>query len=381
MMTWKKTRVAAGIAVGLLLAGGGGWIAVGRASPPSPSPVPRVTTPATVEAATAAEAQPAIAIVEPEVRALIPLIREGESLYDELELSFRRTVRSTAMQMESTVRLVTQRSRWYAERREAYTDAHGPSSSLTVESWDGRYSRWVMEYPDKNDRLALISDGPRPGSDPAGPRLPFLLFCGHTQRPLADQLESGLLNELPGWTLHVSRIADAAEDGRQCARVQADFDFAGPPQLHITYTWWLRRDAHYLPVRLEVIQTEKNKPAIRTRLVEGRELHEIAPGIFFPREIREIRVDESGRGQTEHWSFDEVIYRSSHPAEKFTVLAIPPGVPLEARRGTQVLKREPVGEHWNLAAARDLLENAGKMDHPTGAAVTKAHALDGHEVE
>ena len=162
----------------------------------------------------------------PEVQTLIPLIREGERLYTDIELSCTLTDRGVgpapnqSFEHVRTVTWIHSKSRFYSETVQCWDMGRPNASEMrTVASWDGQFHRVFMEDLIKNDRAAMISLRSPSTLTSTNDTSPFFPFCTNVTRPLADHLIFGASREALG-SQQITRLPDADWHNRRCVRIQ-----------------------------------------------------------------------------------------------------------------------------------------------------------------
>ena len=325
-----------------------------------PSLLPAQTLPTTTPAT-----QPSIQC-SPEVQALIPLIREGERLYTDIEVSYTFTDRGVGQapnqtyEHVSTATWIHSKSRFYSEVVQSWNLGQpNASETRTVVSWDGQFHRIFMEDLIKDDRAAMISlriafhlySDQRDMS----PFLPVLHRC-HV--PLAEHFVFGASREALG-SQQITRLPDADWHNRRCVRLQIVEDTPARPasvQQPVRCPWRLLANAHYLPVKMEAL--------IRNGEQQGLWLVEAAmlpagnwhPGIFHPTQVTQS-LGDANHAWSGLWRSDHVTRPSDTPRPQ----ARPHEDPHPTRHAPDRPQRQQATRpsqndtHWTLRSAAAFL--------------------------
>lgn len=320
---------------------------------------------ATTAPATAPATQPVTITIDREVRDLVPLIQKGEAIFDDAELAFTYNYRllgkpqspQTIEAMEETTTLVVQWPGVYRQTETVY-GLNGESSSQMESIWDGSF--WCLT----DGKDAAITD--QCVWDRAAHSLPgpFIYLVGDGASSLSKVFQTGLAQDAQ-CSQHFQRIPDADYLGRRCIRVVATITGSFPVRSTgpRRYTWWLCPDAAYLPLKLELHATSDDGE--RTVFVmEASDLREVASDIMLPFKATATLGDVKA-GTFREWTIDRIALHPKHPPEKFTELALPRGMVLSAMHERKAIKKGPINDTWNLAAARELLRSVQSTTAPT----------------
>lgn len=344
--------------------------------PPAPAVEKPTTAPVTLPATQASSVT-----CDPEVRELIPLIRQGEELYTKMQGDMEvkgvfklqnddphpgpRMIR----RLEQSFTLIRQGSCSFIDTRMSDTTQSRQSESTQQLVSDSKIWRLLLTRSIDNYREAAVLDTAFPvflfQSDP------FRMFSLSQADLISEWLQNGM-SFGENRRQRISRIADADCLGRRCVRLQLQVTAVGlaDDMANPTVTLWLCPELHYLPLKLESVADDafmKKHPGVDASMVMSvLGLQEIAPGIFYPTEVHFGMA-----GSSRHWAFQSVKLHPNYPAEKFAELTVPDGTELKVFYRKKVIAHGKTDDQWNMDTAAALLADTILNDSPTTAPTTQ----------
>jgi hypothetical protein len=294
------------------------------------------------------------------VQQLVPLIRQSESKYRDLEIHYKleytllggklSVLDSAVTSSAVAVHQITQGDLYWLDY-----DHHGVTVGKTktdesfLTGYDGKYTRNWIQHTYGNLHVGQRWESP-------------LLFRPHAfvglgeNIMLSDYLERGDAKrkarvENAGYTVreNVAQIEDGVFLGRKCVVIESVSTYRKEGDGGVTFVsrLWVCPEANYLPVKVEKYKRTEGKDELgETTQVES--LKEVEAGVFLPAGATTLGY-EDGKAITKRvWAFGETKLRPQYPVVRFAEVGFRKGALVYVIRDGKIERSFKAGEKGEL---------------------------------